>query len=62
MTAIKTTHVGSLPRSAEVTELIFAAERGEPIDAAAFDDVVEQAVDDVGAPSDGRGHRHRVRR
>ena len=26
MTGIATTHVGSLPRSAEVTELIFAAE------------------------------------
>ena len=26
---IRTTHVGSLPRSAEVSDLIFAAERGE---------------------------------
>ena len=30
---IATTHVGSLPRSAAVTDLLFAAERGEPIDA-----------------------------
>ena len=29
---IATTHVGSLPRSAEVTDLIFAKERGEAQD------------------------------
>lgn len=44
---ILTTHVGSLPRSAEVTELIFAAERGETVDAARFDAVVSAAVDDA---------------
>jgi 5-methyltetrahydropteroyltriglutamate--homocysteine methyltransferase len=44
---IQTTHVGSLPRSAEVTELIFAAERGEPVDGARFDRVVAAAVDDA---------------
>ncbi|MDP1026972.1 cobalamin-independent methionine synthase II family protein [Sphingomonas sp. KR1UV-12] len=42
---IQTTHVGSLPRSAEVTELIFAHERGEPVDAARFDAVLTEAVD-----------------
>ena len=42
---ILTTHVGSLPRSAEVTELIFAHERGEPVGAALFDRVVGEAVD-----------------
>ena len=47
MTAIKTTHVGSLPRSAEVTELIFAAEAGETVDAARFDQVVAEAVADA---------------
>ena len=44
---IRTTHVGSLPRSADVTELIFAAERGEPVDADRFDRVVAAAVDDA---------------
>lgn len=44
---IRTTHVGSLPRSADVTELIFAAERGEAIDAATFDRVVAAAVDET---------------
>lgn len=42
---ILTTHVGSLPRSAAVTELIFAHERGEPVDAARFDEVLTAAVD-----------------
>ena len=46
-TAIRTTHVGSLPRSAEVTELIFAAERGEDVDPETFDAVVAAAVDDA---------------
>ncbi|MGL4314873.1 MAG: cobalamin-independent methionine synthase II family protein [Sphingomonas sp.] len=45
MTTIKTTHVGSLPRGAELTELLFAAERGEPVDAARFDAVVAAEVD-----------------
>ena len=44
---ILTTHVGSLPRSAAVTDLVFAAERGEPIDAAQFDQVIGAAVDDA---------------
>ena len=44
---IRTTHVGSLPRSAAVTELVFAAERGEAIEAAQFDRVVGAAVDEV---------------
>lgn len=47
MTAIPTTHVGSLPRTAEVSDLIFAAERGDPVEAARFDAVVGAAVDDI---------------
>lgn len=42
---ILTTHVGSLPRSAAVTELIFAHEQGESVDAARFDEVLTEAVD-----------------
>ena len=44
---ILTTHVGSLPRSKAVTDLIFAAERGDPIDQVQFDDVIGQAVDET---------------
>jgi 5-methyltetrahydropteroyltriglutamate--homocysteine methyltransferase len=34
---IRATHVGSLPRTQETVDLIFARERGEPYDQAAFD-------------------------
>ncbi|MEM1105540.1 MAG: cobalamin-independent methionine synthase II family protein [Pseudomonadota bacterium] len=44
---ILTTHVGSLPRSAEVTRYVFAAENGEPFDQAAFDAVLSKAVSAV---------------
>ncbi len=44
---ILTTHVGSLPRSAAVTDLVFAQERGEPVDAARFNAVIGAAVDDA---------------
>ena len=36
MTRILTTHVGSLPRSQRTTDHLFARERGEPFDPAAF--------------------------
>jgi 5-methyltetrahydropteroyltriglutamate--homocysteine methyltransferase len=44
---ILTTHVGSLPRPQDVVDLIFAQDRGEPIDQAKFDATVQRAVDDV---------------
>jgi 5-methyltetrahydropteroyltriglutamate--homocysteine methyltransferase len=44
---ILTTHVGSLPRSKAVTDLVFATERGDPVDLAAFNAVIGAAVDDV---------------
>ena len=44
---ILTTHVGSLPRSAAVTDLVFAAERGDPVDTEQFDAVIGAAVDDA---------------
>lgn len=44
---ILTTHVGSLPRGSELTELLFAAERGEPVDCGRFDTVVGAAVDEA---------------
>ena len=43
----QTTHVGSLPRNAELTGLLFAAERGDAVDAARFEAVTAAAVDDA---------------
>ena len=45
-TSIRTTHVGSLPRSTAVTDLVFAQERGDPIDEAEFDRIIGGAVAD----------------
>ena len=44
---ILTTHVGSLPRGAELTDLLFAVEREESVDAARFEKVVATAVDET---------------
>ncbi len=44
---IRTTHVGSLPRTQEVVEFIFARERGAPFDQADFDTAMAAAVDDT---------------
>ena len=43
----QTTHVGSLPRTQEVVDFIFAREREEPYDEAAFDAAMTQAVSDT---------------
>lgn len=45
MSKILTTHVGSLPRSQEVVDFIFARERGEDYDQTAFDACMTKAVD-----------------
>ncbi|WP_137178294.1 cobalamin-independent methionine synthase II family protein [Roseomonas sp. AR75] len=47
MTNIRTTHVGSLPRSQIVADLLFAKEREEPVDPAAYDAAMEQATREV---------------
>ena len=44
---ILTTHVGSLPRSAEVTEAVFGCERGEVLSEGEFDRIIGGAVRDV---------------
>ncbi|GAB5449172.1 cobalamin-independent methionine synthase II family protein [Gymnodinialimonas sp.] len=44
---IKTTHVGSLPRTQEVVDFIFARENAEAYDPAAFDAAMTAAVDDT---------------
>ena len=45
MSKILTTHVGSLPRSQEVTDLLFAKEQGKPFDQTQFDDTMTAHVD-----------------
>jgi 5-methyltetrahydropteroyltriglutamate--homocysteine methyltransferase len=59
---ILTTHVGSLPRSKQVTDLVFAKEAGVPIEEAGFNEIITAAVNDIVArqkaagidlPSDG---------
>jgi 5-methyltetrahydropteroyltriglutamate--homocysteine methyltransferase len=44
MAKIKTTHVGSLPRTQKVVDFIFARERNETYDPAAFDAAMTEAV------------------
>ncbi len=44
---ILTTHVGSLPRSKAVTDLVFAKERNEAVDAEVFNQTIKIAVDEV---------------
>src|SRR5215470_12020887 len=41
---ILTTHVGSLPRNAELTQLLFAKDAGEPYDPAAFEACIIREV------------------
>ncbi|MEL6947709.1 MAG: cobalamin-independent methionine synthase II family protein [Pseudomonadota bacterium] len=44
MTKIATTHVGSLPRTQEVVDFIFAREKEQPYDQASFDAAMTDAV------------------
>ena len=47
MTKIATTHVGSLPRTQDVVDFIFARERSEAYDAGAFDACMTSAVSET---------------
>ena len=47
MSKTLTTHVGSLPRSQEVVDFIFAREREEPFDQVAFDACMTRSVSDT---------------
>ncbi|MCL3882285.1 cobalamin-independent methionine synthase II family protein [Marivita sp. GX14005] len=47
MTAIKTTHVGSLPRTQKVVDFIFARERGDDYDGAGFDAAMQEAASET---------------
>ncbi len=61
MTKISVTHVGSLPRSQDVVDFIFARENNEPYDQESFDRCMSSAVSDTvakqvaaGVDRDGR--------
>lgn len=45
--AVKVTHAGSLPRTQEVVDFIFAREKEQPYDPAAFDAAMTKAVDET---------------
>ncbi len=47
MTKIQTSHVGSLPRTQEVVDFIFARERDQPFDQGAFDACMTAAVSET---------------
>ena len=47
MSRIAVTHVGSLPRTQNIVDFLFARERGEPFDQSAFDQAMAAAVDDT---------------
>jgi 5-methyltetrahydropteroyltriglutamate--homocysteine methyltransferase len=44
---ILTTHVGSLPRPQDVVDLLFAQDRGEPVDQGLFDSTMKRGVADA---------------
>ena len=44
MAQISVTHVGSLPRSQDVVDFIFARENGEPFEQESFDRCMSSAV------------------
>jgi 5-methyltetrahydropteroyltriglutamate--homocysteine methyltransferase len=44
---ILTTHVGSLPRPQEVVDLLFAQDRGEPVDESKFNETMRRAAADL---------------
>src|SRR5579864_8990989 len=44
---ILTTHVGSLPRSQEVVDLLFAQDRGDAYDTQKFEEAMRRGVEDI---------------
>jgi len=52
---ILTTHVGSLPRSKQVTDLVYAKEAGVPIEEAGFNEIISAAVNDIVAKQKAAG-------
>jgi 5-methyltetrahydropteroyltriglutamate--homocysteine methyltransferase len=52
---ILTSHVGSLPRSQDVVDMLFAQDSGAPYDVAEFDATMRRAVDDAVAKQKAAG-------
>ena len=46
MSRVLTTHVGSLPRPQDVVDVIWAEDKGKPVDADEYDRVIGEAVRD----------------
>jgi 5-methyltetrahydropteroyltriglutamate--homocysteine methyltransferase len=55
VSAIRTTHVGSLPRGAELVPLLLARDHGKPYDAAQLETLVQAAVADAVAQQEAAG-------
>src|SRR5215831_14770954 len=55
MAEILTTHVGSLPRPHELAPLLLERDHGRPYDAAAFDRLVQAAVEEAVARQEAAG-------
>ena len=55
MATILTTHVGSLPRGEELVPLLLARDHGRPYDAAAFEHLVQAAIEDAVAQQEAAG-------
>ena len=55
MAGIQTTHVGSLPRSKQITDLVFAREAGVPVEEEGFNRIVGAAVADIVAQQKAAG-------
>ena len=47
MSNILTTHVGSLPRSKELSDFLFAKDKGEKFSKSSFDEVLKNNVESV---------------
>lgn len=52
---IQTTHVGSLPRTKQITDLVFAREAGVPVEEDGFNRIVGEAIVDIVAKQKAAG-------
>ncbi len=52
---IKTTHVGSLPRTKQITDLVFAREAGVPVEEDGFNRIVAEAIVEIVAKQKAAG-------
>ena len=52
---IQTTHVGSLPRTKQITDLVFAREAGVPVEEDGFNRIVGEAIVEIVAKQKAAG-------